>query len=208
MNKLDRPGIFRAIPVSWSVIKGKETKSVGLAITYKILAQLVDPATDEWDDWTKYDEHEVSGAVWIVGKDGSVSEAGVKRLAESLGWDGDPASIPAGPPQTECQIEVAYNNFKGREGYIVQWLNPLGGTQSYADVTDLSIQYGAEMRAAASAVLKENGIVNDPVSPKKKAPPRKAPPRKSPPVTHHPLDRDGDLGPTDDQPASEDDLPF
>jgi hypothetical protein len=155
-DKLDREGIFRARPLEFGLKKFDNSSSVAIAIRFKILDQL--NQANEWESWQSYDV-EVDGDFYIVKKDGSMHEDQIKRLINSLNWDGDFDTIFADEfLPTDCQITVKSESYDGKEYYKATWISPYDYTPkqkfqvSSNDLSELKSQFGAKLRAIASNV--------------------------------------------------------
>lgn len=184
MNRLDRPGIFKARPVSWKVQTSTKSKSVGLNFEFEILAQLADGVDGNgekisvWESWEGYDPVGVYGTIWVIGKEGKPNQTGIEQLVKSLGWDGDLKSVLGPVPDVVCQIQVKEEVFEGTTQHKVSWINPEDfvpspGGASSDEVTQLSTQFGSLLRAAAAGAKR--------ASPSKPAAP--APKAQSPAAT-------------------------
>jgi len=179
MNRLDRPGVFKARPVAMGLKNGSEgSKSAAVWIEFQIEAQL---DGTEWTSWAEYEDHSIIGDFWIIKKDGSINQPTVARLAEVLDWDGNPDTICGNPPDIPVQITVGEETYNGQTRLKVQWLNPVdyqGGVASATpeQVKQINAQFGSLLRAAAGAARKTKTT-----APKGKPPAKTAP--KTEPVT-------------------------
>lgn len=155
MNKLDRAGTFQAIPYRWAVkpAKDEQSKSISVAIEFKILAQ---KNGDDFESWEEYEDHFVNGYFAVVKRDGTVNTYAVQQLVEAIGWDMMLSSVNNGqPPKIACQIVVEQSNYNGQVSFRVKWLNPIGfepqpARASEAEVAQMESQYGGLLRAAGS----------------------------------------------------------
>ncbi len=110
MRRLDRPGIFKARPLSWAV-RTAESGAVSISAEYLVLAQL---DGTEWIDWSEAEEHTVFGDTYVVKRDGTVNTSGVEQLVAALGWNGDLRSVVGRPPQVVVQINVKDEEYQGK----------------------------------------------------------------------------------------------
>lgn len=155
MKQLDRAGIFKAVAQSWFVQTKENSGSVAIGIQFLITAQL--NGNNEWDDWSAYEEHGITGYFYVVKRDGSVNVPTVDQLVWSLGWTGDLAEVHALPvPAKEVQITVKEETYEGRTQFKVGWLNPGDFTPgprgaSDTEVKQLHARFGSLLRAAASS---------------------------------------------------------
>lgn len=162
---LNREGQFMAMPMSWGLQDSKQSKSIALAITYKILAQLAD---GEWQDWSEFEDHEITGYHYIVKANGETNAATIEQLVKAGVWDGS-LDLRMGPPEARCQITVAGEEYNGKTRLKVQWVNHadyVPGPKTVDDMTarDIAARYGAQVRAIAAAARPQAGA-------KKPAPP-------------------------------------
>ena len=163
MKRIDRAGIFKAVPTDWCVTKAKDSNSVAITVNYTIMAQFNGA---DWDDWTGYEEYTARGDHYVIKRDGGINTPTVEQLAMSLGWNGDLRSVAGNPPDVQVQITVKADEYNGQTRYKVEWVNPGDYTPqargaSESDVDQLQKQFGSQLRAAASsvklAVTAENG---------------------------------------------------
>lgn len=152
--KLDREGIFRAVPITWAVKKAEQSESVAIAMEFQILEYLLEDGN--WEDWRQYEVCTVRGDFWIVKKDGAINEDNVQRLAESLGWSGSLRHIVGNPPDCEVQITVKPDTYKGRTRFRAEWINPGDWSPppqgaDDATVAQLAGQYDSLLRASIAA---------------------------------------------------------
>ncbi len=155
MRRLDRPGIFKARPLSWAV-RTADSGAVAIAIEYVVLAQLDGTS---WVDWSAADEHAVFGDTYVVKRDGTVHTSGVEQLAAALGWNGDLRAVAGAPPQVVVQITVKEEEYQGKKRLKVSWVNPgdyspRPEAASDSDVARLQVRFGSLLRAAAAVSAK------------------------------------------------------
>lgn len=156
-SPIDREGAFRCEIIDYGLRKGKEpSKSVGVSIKCRLL-EMYDYDSESWIPWDEYDQ-EADGAVWIVKKDGVVSDGAVESLVANAGWDGTIESvIDRTWHPTSCQVAVKENNYDGKITYQASFVNawdstPGAGSVSSEDAKVLALQYGASLRAVAGSV--------------------------------------------------------
>lgn len=153
-NKIDREGFFRAVPKSWDVAEGKESQSKGIRLTFKITAM---KEGEDWQDWTPYD-FEASGVFWIIGKEGKIDIARVKRLGETIGWNGTFEMVADYlPVEVEVQIQVKLDTYGDKPEFRVDgiWDRDFvpGQKRLTADkAKTLDNTFGAQMRAILAGV--------------------------------------------------------
>jgi hypothetical protein len=154
--RLDRPGIFKARPLSWAV-RTADSGAVAIALEYLILAQL---DGTEWVDWSGAEDHTVFGDTYVVKKDGTVHTSGVEQLVAALGWNGDLRSVTGAPPKVVVQINVKEEEYQGKKRLKVSWVNPgdyspRPEAASDGDVARLQVRFGSLLRAAVAIATKK-----------------------------------------------------
>lgn len=188
MRRLDRSGIFRARPVSWSVRASETSQAVALSIEFLILAQL---DGSSWTSWAEYEEHRVFGDFYVIKRDGSVNQTMVEQLAGSLGWSGDLRHVGSAVPEVTVQITVKEDAYNGQVRFKADWINPgdhvpQPSGASEGEVGTLQARFGSLLRAAAAgAKPRQKGAAPPPA---KTTPPRDDVPRN--PISDEPLDDD------------------
>lgn len=176
--RLDRAGIFKAVPLSWALgDKSKDSQSVPVVTEFQVTACL---DNGEWEDWTGYEPQTITCYTYIVNREGNVNTTGVEQLAKAIGWNGDPAAFARPVPDVTVQIVVEQEEYKGSASLKVKWINPgdfVPGPKTMAGdaLQDFRKVFGAQMKATAASVIKANGTATP-----KAAPP---PPRPVPPTT-------------------------
>lgn len=148
---LERTGIFKAIPKTWSVKTTESSDAIAVSIRFDITQEL-DGST--WKDWSGYQTHHVYGDFWVVKRTGQPLVDQVKNLSEVLGWNGALSSIvSAPPPRTEVQITVDAEEYNGKTYYKAKWLRPGDYTPNFGadadEVKALDQRFGSLLRAAA-----------------------------------------------------------
>ena len=172
-QRLDREGVFKAVPVAWGVQRNENSQSVALVVEYRITAQY---GEGEWTSWEGYEEHTIYGYHYVIKRDGTLNQATFDQLVQCIGWQGSFRDTETAPPAVECQITVAREEYNGKSSLKVQWINPgdyVPGpkTVDERELANLDNRYGSLMRAAAAQAGKT-------------AKPKAAPPQASEPPAH------------------------
>lgn len=152
MAGIDRKGDFQARVIDYSIYEAK-TGSTGINLKFVVLS-MWNPETEEWDDWTQYDEKfEVLGTAWIIKKDGSLNEEAAKRLAEACGpWDFESIDAKEWKP-TDCSITVEQEEYNGQTRFKAAWINAfdrkpgMSGNVDAGKARELSGRFGSQLRA-------------------------------------------------------------
>jgi len=176
MMRLDRPGIFKARPLSWAV-RTAESGAVAVALEYLVLAQLDGSA---WIDWSGAEDHTVYGDTYVVKRDGTVHTSGVEQLVAALGWNGDLRAVAGAPPKVVVQVAVKEEEYQGKKRLKVAWVNPGDYSPrpegaSGGDVARLQVRFGSLLRAAAAVATKKAPAKPAPVPSATSAPPAASP---------------------------------
>jgi hypothetical protein len=165
-QQIDRDGIFKMIPTEWRVKTFEGKNSIAVAITFVVTWQYQD---GEWIDWREFDVM-AYGDYWVIKANGTPNENTVTQLVECLGWSGQLMDIVhKKPPETEVQVTVKEETYKGKTSYRCEWMNPADYTPTpkgadESAVKHLDARFGSLLRAAASGAKKA-------APPKAKAPP-------------------------------------
>lgn len=154
-NKIDREGFFRAVPKSWDSVEGKEgSQSKGLKITFDITEY---KEGDTWIDWRPY-AIEATGVFYAIKKDGSIDHAKVKRLAETIGWNGSWEMVAEYLPiEIEVQVQVKLDTYGDKPEFRVDGIwdrdyVPGAKKLTVARAKEIDAQYMAQMRAILAGV--------------------------------------------------------
>ena len=147
---LEWPGRYMAVVKEWW-LREAQSGAVGVSIVYRIRAKWED---DAWQDWSEFEEYRTTGTVWIVKRDGDVSQHGVDQLKDALGWDGRMELFARAAPRRKVQVEVTPEEYKGQVDHRVNWLYPAdaaigGGSVSEGRQKELANRFGSLLRAAA-----------------------------------------------------------
>ncbi|MGE0191982.1 MAG: hypothetical protein AB7T63_08050 [Planctomycetota bacterium] len=171
MRRLDRPGIFRARPLSWSVRTSETSQAVAISIEFAVLAQL---EASSWTSWAEYEEHRVYGQFYVIKRDGSVNQTVVEQLAGALGWNGDLRTVAGPVPDVTVQITVKEDAYNGQVRFKADWINPGDHTPqvpgaSQGEVGTLQARFGSLLRAAAAGARSHSKPSAPPVAKAKAA---------------------------------------
>lgn len=161
---VDRTGIFRVRPLSWTLEQSEksDSQSVAVAIQYGIVQEYAQPDQGEpfWGEawppgWCVY------GRTYIVKRDGQVNEPAVLALKEAGIWNGDIDAFNASPPDVVAIVTVQENEYQGRVSMRADWLQPNadvprtgGGGLKPADpgvMASMKSRFGGSFRAIGGA---------------------------------------------------------
>lgn len=148
----NREGTFRAQPLNWGV-KQADSGAIGFQLTFALLYEYKDGAWQE----IATEQMECDGAFWLIKKnDGGINQTAIEQCMDSLGWDGDFASLQANDwSNSAVNVTVKAEEYNGKTRYKAAFINPpedtpRGGTLSNADASKLEAfndRWGAQIRA-------------------------------------------------------------
>jgi len=120
------PGRYQARPTSWSIYESQNSESRGISIQYQCTLRL-DVERDEYVP-TEGPPKGAEGTVWIIGRDGTPNQRGIRDLARVFGWNGDLEQFAAdsGWRPKDCEITVVEEEYNGKKRLKVAWINELG----------------------------------------------------------------------------------
>mgnify|MGYP001574538902 CR=1 FL=1 len=163
MNRIDRPGRFRADVTVLGLVPAKDAASQSVAVAFDFsIVEMWDEDTASWAPWSEYAQT-IAGLPNLIKKNGEPNAFTVDTLIKSLGWDGKVENLVEGSPwkPTPCQITVAEDTYEGHTKLKVDWINPWdseGGTglkvADPATVKTLAAMHGAKIRAIAGNILR------------------------------------------------------
>ena len=166
MQACDRTGHFRAEIIGYG-IKKAESGAVAVTLHCK-LTENWDEQAEAWVPWVEFDM-EVYGDVWVVKKDGSLSDKQAQKLINFCGWNGSFASIADSTwKPTPCQIEVGREDYQGQTYYKIAWVNGFDSTPGQGNlgnvdaggIKDLEARFGSPLRALAGNAKRNAGATN------------------------------------------------
>lgn len=181
--QLQQAGTFRGTITEYGLFE-PESGAVGVNIKASI-NEAWDSEAQSWVDWSEYDL-ETEGTAWIVKKGGGINQKSTESLIQYAGWDGSIESITNGTwKPTPCAFVVNEDNYRDEVRYRIAFINdhdraPGGGGNVSPDrAKELSMQYGAQLRALAGNVARNAA----PPAGKPKPPKAAKPPMVGGPVT-------------------------
>lgn len=176
MPSLEQVGTFRGRIVSCGlkeVESGAKAASLVVAVD-EIWAQPDGSGDHQWCDWRQYD-CEATGDIWIIKKDGTLSQKQCQSLMEHAGWDGSLSTIVAQSWEAKpIQFTVEEDEYKGVIRYKIGWINaydstPGGGNVSAEKAKELDGKYGSQLRALAGNAARNAVPPTEPPPAKKSA---------------------------------------
>ncbi|MEN6425968.1 MAG: hypothetical protein ABFE13_11430 [Phycisphaerales bacterium] len=166
--KLEHPGIYKAVPLTWGLgSQSESSQSTPVVVEFRVVERLEDGV---WVDLREFEDQTITGFFYVVGKDGTMNAKIVANLARCLGWT--PDIMDSDPPDVIVQITVDQEEYKGVARLKVSWVNrgdhvPGVPKQSADGVKAFKQQFGSQMRAEAASAIKESGgptlVVRTPV---------------------------------------------
>jgi hypothetical protein len=125
--------------------------------------------TDECPDGQFYDisdeQLQIAGFVYLEKTDGSLNEVGFRQLREAFDWNGKDFDALQAHTDTPVQVTIAIEEYKGKTGPKVKWVNKYGSTPKprTADPTkakEFQSKFGAKLRALFGGTPKQSAKPN------------------------------------------------
>lgn len=154
----DREGTFRGEVLEYALQDAKDTKAVSVVLKL-LVHDFYNRETEMWEDWRTF-QMEGYGTVWIVKKDGAVSDRAVESLIEAAGWSGNLNDITTNEWRpTPLQFDVKGETYKGQQQFKAAFIKqydatPGGGLRNMEATKAQSLQaaLGSQFRAIAGNV--------------------------------------------------------
>ena len=123
MGQIDRIATFRGYPVDSGV---SETKKSGLPQWVASLkaVEIYDEDTEQWVDWSKYEETEITGYFVLFDKSGKPTLT-CQQVSKAVNWDGV-SVLELGTTnysKTLVQFRVEENTYEGNTRLQVSWID-------------------------------------------------------------------------------------
>jgi hypothetical protein len=149
-QELSEAGVFRGAIIDYGLVDAASgAKAVALTAS---VHDVWDAASKSWVDWRSYDLV-VSGRIWVVRKDGSLSQRDVEALAKFLDFT-DFVEVATGAwSPGKCSFTVGEERYNDRMIYRLSMINDyerqpgMQSTVSADDAKKWSTQYGSQIRA-------------------------------------------------------------
>lgn len=122
MAQIDREGTFRGRVISQTI---GISKSGHVQLEVNLLAsELYDPETEQWIDWSKYEETELHGYLYLVSKDNEPYKT-AEQLKKALGWDGTDFDFldDTDFSQITIQFRVQMETYEGKLRPKIAWVD-------------------------------------------------------------------------------------
>lgn len=171
-SAVDREGNFRAEIIEYGM---KEFDSGSVAVQIKVkLREMYDHENESWIPWEEYDQ-EAYGSVFVVKKDGTINETGMRTLIRNAGWNGDFDDIANRTwVPSLCQVNIKAETYQNQLQHKIAFVNafdaiPGGMAMLDADkIKDLKTRFGSQVRAIVGTE-RQNSVT--PAKGKPSAPP-------------------------------------
>ena len=147
----DRAGNFKAEIIEYGM---KEFPTGSVAVQIKVsLKEMWDNENEEWLPWEDYGM-ESYGSIFVVKKDGTLNDTGIKSLMSNAGWNGDFDAIAKRTwAPSMCQVSVKAETYENNLYHKVAFVNHInsvpGSMGMLADdkIKDLNARFGSSLRA-------------------------------------------------------------
>lgn len=167
MPPVDRVGLFQGTITDFGVTRTRQKELPQLVVTFLATA-LYNDATEEWDDWSEFEAHTITGYFVLVTLDahGNVVKClNYDQVMEAVGWDGESYSSLAAMDlkDKKVQFRVQEDTYDGNTRLKAAWiaaedaevgLRKLSGK----DLTKLDAEFGvASVKKSTPATPKKGG---------------------------------------------------
>lgn len=152
----DRAGNFKVEIIEYGM---KEFPTGSVAVQIKAsLKEIWDHDNEQWMPWEEYDM-EAYGSVFVVKKDGTLNESGIRSLVNNAGWNGDFEAIANRTwAPSICQASIKAEPYEGKTYYKIAFINHRDSTPGSMGMLDddkikaLNSRFGSSLRAMAGTV--------------------------------------------------------
>jgi hypothetical protein len=122
MGQIDRVGTFRGYILDKSLDSTKN--GFPQAILRLQAAEMYDPETKQWLDWSKYDETEITAYLVLNDKAGERNR-NFEQLMKALGWSGTSSAEfeEADYSKIAIQFKVKLDTYNGKTRLQVSWID-------------------------------------------------------------------------------------
>ncbi len=129
-NQLEKEGVYRAFPVSWTIEQStkNDSQSVAIAFMFAIYSEWWgkdkgDGSDHGWsEEWAP--GYFTVNRTWIVKKDGELNSGAINSLAKCGLWDGDWDKFEGPPPNVFVLVDVGSETWEGKLRFRANWINP------------------------------------------------------------------------------------
>lgn len=176
MNQIDRVGTFRGNIVESSFCL---TKNGFPQFVARFQAdELYDSETEQWMNWSKYDEVEITGYFVLAGKDGNLSK-NAEQLQKAVGWSGTSFAEldDADYSETKVQFRVKMDTYNNAPVLKVCWIDHADADPSTtlkkmdrAEIKTLDAKFAKALKAFAGGAKPKAVPAGKPATPKVEKP--------------------------------------
>ena len=188
MGQIDREGTFRGhiIDKSFGMSKGGFPQFVARLQA----AEMYDPETEQWLDWSKYDETEMVGYFILVGKDGNMT-FNAEKLQKAVGWSGGSFSELEQADYSDMlvQFRVGYGKGEFADRLGVNSIDHADADPSNslkkldpAEIKALDAKFAAALKKFSGGPKPKTVPAGKPEPPKATKPAKPAAPKSKPPA--------------------------
>ena len=160
---IDRAGTFRGRIVASGIQEGKEgSQSVAVSLQIAI-DECWNSAEEAWEDWRAFD-FEAIGYLYVVKRNGEVSNAIVESLVKHANWPNDlSAVVGEGWEPTPVSFDVDSDTYQGKTKYKIGFIRDyeavpgagIGGVDRDR-AKALQSKHGAALRAIGGSVKRNS----------------------------------------------------
>ena len=153
MSQINREGTFRGYAVEKGV--AESTNKFPQFVARLQGVEFYDEETEQWVDWSQYEENEITGYFVLFGSDNNPTLTAA-QIQKAFGWSGESFNEldEADYSNTLVQFRVEERTYNGKTTLQVAWIdsadaepgNKLRGKLTNADVKKLDSKWAAKLR--------------------------------------------------------------
>lgn len=174
MSQINRTGTFRGVAIDSGM--GETKNGYPQWVAQLQAAEYYDEDTEQWVDWSEYEEKEISGYFVLFGGDGNPTLT-AKQVQKALGWSGESfQDLNADFSEILIQFRVEESTYNNETRLKVTWIDsadaePGRSIQKLDNdaVKKLDAKYAAKLRALSGGP-KPKSVPGKPPVPKPEIP--------------------------------------
>ena len=151
MSQINRTGTFRGYAIDSGMGETKNGYPQWVANLQAV--ELYDEDTQQWVDWSGYEESEITGYFVLFGGDGNPTLT-AKQIQKALGWSGESLQdLNADFSEVPVQFRVEESTYQGETRLKVTWIDNADAEPGRSiqkldndDVKKLDAKYAAALR--------------------------------------------------------------
>ena len=174
MSQINRTGTFRGFAIDSGMGETKNGYPQWVAQLQAI--ECYDEDTEQWVDWSEYEEKEITGYFVLFGGDGNPTLT-AKQIQKALGWSGESfQDLCADFSEAPIQFRIEESTYQGETRLKVTWIDDANAEPGRtiqkldsAEVKKLDSKYAAALRKLSGGP-KPKSVPSKPPVPKPEIP--------------------------------------